>query len=115
MIRLRALIQTRSRSLLLCVALTFVGLILAWAHSAPAAHEMPASGEDQMAEVVSICLAVLQVGAGLLAAAVGAVLLARRRPPTALAATGTSGVFVRAVTPPVAARAGPSVLQVFRR
>jgi hypothetical protein len=117
MIRLRSLIKRQSRSLLIGGALAVVCLALALAHSAPAGHEMSASGDEQMADIVSVCLAVLQVTGGMLAAAIlGAVIIRRWRPPRMLGAPRWPGL---AVGPDawtlVAARAGPAELQVFRR
>jgi hypothetical protein len=116
MIRLRTLIKRQGRSLLIGGALALVCLGVAWAHSAPAAHEMNGSGDDQMAEAISICLAVLQIAGGLLAAISGALIVRRRRPPRSLSATFRGSLFVSpGPVPPVAARAGPAALQVFRR
>jgi hypothetical protein len=115
-IRIRALIKLRGRTLVIGAALALICLALAWAHSAPAAHEMNASGDDQMADVISICLAVLQIGGGLLAALIGTVLVRRRRPPRRLSPTiPANAVFGRGLVYPVAARAGPALIQVFRR
>jgi hypothetical protein len=115
-IRIRALIKLRGRTLVIGAVLALICLALAWAHSAPAAHEMSAGGDDQMAEAISICLAVLQVGGSLLAALCGAVLIRRRRPPPRLSPTIPAGAIVgRGLVYPLAARAGPAALQVFRR
>lgn len=97
-------------------ALALMCLAVAWAHSAPAAHDMDSGGDDQMAPIVSICLAVVQVAVGLVAAVVGATALIRRRLPRLTRATAAAEVFfARGLIPPVAARAGPAGLQVFRR
>lgn len=115
MIRLRALIRRRARSLSLGAVLALVCLAIAWAHGAPRAHDMAASGGDEMATAVSICLAVLQAGAGLLAAALGLVIVRRWRPPRTLSPTApTRLIAAPGLVPPVAPRAGPAVLQVFR-
>jgi hypothetical protein len=115
MIRLRTLIKRQGRTLLIGGALALVCLAVAWAHSAPAAHEMNEGGDDQMAGAISICLAVLQVGAALLAAVAGALIVRRRRPPRSLGAPFRGRLFVSPrPVPPVAARAGPAALQVFR-
>ena len=115
-IRLRALIKRRARSLLVGGTLALICLAVAWAHGAPVAHEMDAGGGEKMAEVVSICLAVLQVAGGLLVAAVGAALVRRWRAPRELDPAAYFDVWV----PPgdasaAAARASPAALQVFRR
>lgn len=115
MIRLRATVSRRARSLSIGGALVLVCLAVAWAHAAPVAHEMNAMGDDEMATAVSICLAVLGAGAGLLAAVLGAAIVGRRRPPRSLGPTAPGLLIARpALIPPVAARAGPAVLQVFR-
>jgi hypothetical protein len=116
MIRVRALIKRRARSLLIGGTLALVCVALAWAHGAPVAHEMDAAGGgDQMADVVSICLAVLQVAGGLLGAAIGAVLVRRWRPPRELGpSTWMSARIYAAPASAAAARASPAALQVFR-
>jgi hypothetical protein len=115
-IRIRALIKLRGRTLVIGAALALICLALAWAHSAPGAHEMNASGVEPMADVISICLAVLQIGGGLLAALFGGMFVKRRRPPRRLSPTiPANAVSSQGLVYPVAARAGPAALQVFRR
>ena len=116
MIRLREQIQRRGRSLLIAGALGLVCLALAWAHGAPETHEMSAMGDDSMAEAATICLAVLQVGSGLLTLVLGALLLQRWRDRRrVLGAAFERGVGIRIVpTPTFSARAGPAALQVLR-
>lgn len=116
MIHLRTLLQRCRRSVLVAGALALVCLAVAWTHSAPAAHDMDVGGDDQMAPIVSICLAVVQIAVGLLAAVVGATTIVHRRAPRRSSPTATTGLFLaQRLTPPVAARAGPAALQVFRR
>lgn len=74
MIRLRASIAQRGRSLLLLSVLGLICFALAWAHGTPAGHEM-AERDAPMTDAVAVCLAVLEVVGGLLLVATGTVTL----------------------------------------
>lgn len=114
------MIDRRRRSLLLVATLGLACLALVLAHSAPMAHEMSGEmqdgGDHASQAVVSICLAVISLGAAVLgaAAAVGVVRIRRHRPPRELRPTTAHGPGRPAFLRP-ASRAGPASLQVFLR
>lgn len=114
MIRLRSRLQGHRHALLVGGVLAFVCLALAWAHSAPAADHMAAE-DDQMASVISMCLAVASAGLALLAAVGGMFWLRRRRPPIRLMPAVWLSLSRISLPSPASARAGPAVLQVFLR
>ena len=77
---------------------------------------MGAMGDDSMTDVAAICLAVLEVGSGLLTVVLGGLVVQRSRHgrrSSSAARERCAGIPV-ASDPPFAARAGPAVLQVLR-
>jgi hypothetical protein len=117
MIRIRATLKQSRRSLLGLAALGLTCLALIVAHGGPGLDHMAGSDDaDQMTAVaVSLCLAVIQGGA-LLVAALGGTAHLRRRATRIVGNDGAAARSIPRPNPPVpAARAGPAVLQVFLR
>jgi hypothetical protein len=111
------LVQRSRRSFLAAAGLGAVCVTLVLSHGAVEADHMTAGdGDPGMSEVaISICLAIVQAGAFLLAVA-GGVARLRRRPPIRLVrdtAFRSAGQPTPVLAPP--ARAGPAALQVFLR
>lgn len=111
MIRLRGTLKRQRRKWLFAGAVALLGLILALTHSAPEEHGM---AEDQMAAAISICLAVLEAGTGLLLFASG-LAAAARRPRSPAPQSPSHPLFTRSPAGPAWPRAGPASLQVFLR
>lgn len=92
-----------------------VCMVVVVAHSDPGGHDMGGmeGADSAMSDAMSICLAVLGVGSLMV---IGGVIISRRRRfpsfPTDARTVFTRPVAVR--LPGFRARAGPSVLQVFR-
>jgi hypothetical protein len=114
MIRLRSILQRRGRTILVGGALALTFIAVAWAHGAPGAEHM-GSGSDDMRAAVTICLAVVSTGLGLLTVVSGLIVLRRRRPPTWLAPTAPISFLRAPLATPARARAGPAMLQVCLR
>ena len=121
MIRIRSILTTRRHALAAVAAIIALGLAVAFAHGTPANDHMGATGgmDDARAvqsAIAAMCLAVVELGtAG--AAGLLALWLLVRRPFTGLA--GRWFDLFRVIgpmqcRPPPAARAGPSLLQVYR-
>lgn len=93
--------------------MTLVGVVVFLAHSEPSAHDMEGD-TAAMSDAMSICLAVLQVGAGILI--IGNLIRSYRRRLRAPATTARTGSQIVKLfrDPGHRIREGPSVLQVFR-
>ncbi len=105
-IRLRALIKRRPHRGMFVALLAALCMLLAWEHGGFA--------EDHMGEAVSICLAVVESAAILVAGGATLRRARRPRPPRRLAPRAP---LLSAPLPstPARARAGPASLQVFLR
>jgi putative copper export protein len=110
-IALRERLQRQRRKSLVLGAVVLLAATIVLSHGAPAEHEMPG---DQMQAAISICLAVLGGGVFLLA---GAALARHQRRRAVSANPVPSAGFIRPSPrpTPIRARAGPDLLQVFRR
>jgi hypothetical protein len=110
-IRQREFIARSRHRLVLLAVLGAISFALATEHSG-LGHGSPI--EEGMADAVSMCLATFVAGASVLLGA-SALLLPRRFPLAAREVGSESGVLVPS-SPPLSrpARAGPSLLQVFR-
>lgn len=111
MIRLRLHLKRARRSLLIIGAVGFLCLAIAWMHGTPAGHET--AGHEDMGVVVSICLAVLEAGLGLIAV-VSTVRWLQRRRPGRNREIAPRIRLAPVICPEGWARAGPADLQVFR-
>lgn len=100
--------------MIVLASLAFVCLVLALAHSGPGSGHM---GDDGMqgGQLVLMCMAVVAAGVALLAAATGILPAGRPRAPRHLRPTGLSRALAERLLIPASPRAGPAILQVFRR
>ena len=119
MARVRTLLDSRRNTVAGLAFAATLAIAMVLAHGSLAGGHMDAMGshgdeESQMEAVAEMCLAVLQVGGGMLAV-LGVVLIGRRRSTRRLPtlAYRHGGVLARNPRSPLA-RAGPSVLQVYR-
>ena len=105
--------QRQRRRLLILAAVGALCTALAWAHGPSGDDHM---GGDEMAQAISTCLAVIDVGLGLLVGALAIASVRRRRPPRSISGKPWRGAAppLPAITP-IRPRAGPAVLQVFLR
>lgn len=115
MIRIQVTLKQSRRSLLALAALGLTCLALIVVHGAPGLDHMAGSddGDQMTAAAISLCLAVVQGGVLLLVTLGGTAFLRRR---ATRIVGGAPALSTPLRSPPVpAARAGPSVLQVFLR
>ena len=119
MIRLRAHLESRRNTVVGGAFVATLTIAVVLAHGSLGGAHMDATSshggeESQMEAVADMCLAVLQVGGGMLAV-LGVALIGRRRTTHRLPALVRRCVAIdfRNLAPPPA-RAGPSVLQVYR-
>jgi len=111
--RIRSKLSGSRDSVFVIAALLLVGLVVIVAHSEPSAHGM--EGDDSgMAGAMSICLAVLQIGAAALVVHLVRSRFQRSRPPRTIEAKAVAYVLRRVSEPGHRIREGPAVLQVFR-
>lgn len=115
MIALRESLRWRRSSLRVALGLAAVLIALVWAHSSGEQHQMPGEQMDDMV-AVSMCLAVLNIGAAF-AAGAGLTALRDRQvlPATPKQRFPRCHSIAKRVVRQPPPRAGPEQLQVFLR